>query len=66
MISYTQLLFAARGLANEPVHALLMALFYQAGRELPAAASRVLDLGSTSGSDIISGIIIALDFVLPE
>lgn len=67
LISYTQLLFASRGQANEAVCDLLAALYSHSREErLKAAVSRVLGLGSTSGGDMIAGIVTAMEFLLKE
>jgi hypothetical protein len=67
LISYTQLLYAAKGQGAEHIYRLIKALYYgENGEELKEAINQVLKLGSTSGSDVIAGIGLAMEFILVE
>lgn len=67
LISYTQILYASRGQTPEYIHALLQALYYGENQErLDKAIKRVLEMGSTSGGDLLAGIGMAMEFLLTQ
>ncbi|QNB46485.1 DUF2877 domain-containing protein [Thermanaerosceptrum fracticalcis] len=67
LISYTQILYASQGQTPEHIHALLNALYYgEDDEQLIKAVKRVLGMGSTSGSDLLAGIGMAMEFLLTQ
>jgi len=60
-ISASFLLQSGEGLANEAVHSLIGAVFSNADDEtVRRAAARVMSIGSTSGGDMLTGLILAI------
>ncbi len=67
LISYTQILYASRGQTPEQIFSLLKALYYGDDEEqLRKAVKKMLEMGSTSGSDLMAGIGMAMEFLLTE